>query len=218
MYNKNISILKRKYQLNPMAYGGSYANSLANYADLYNEMERVDSQLVLLKESYSIFNKLVQKNPRRFERDFADVVLELGNVMYVQKSYKESVRYYGEVIPLFREFVKTSPNQYMRKLSSSLIYISSAEIFNNNYSNAESFAREGIEVNPDEEYHYSNLATSLLFQGKYSKAEKIYRKYREEYSNVFLDDLIQYAEAGVIPKKCEADVEKIKKILNETSH
>lgn len=33
--------------------------------------------------------------------------------------------------------------------------------------------------------------------------------------NGSLDDLRQYAEGGVIPKECEVDVEKIKKILNE---
>jgi hypothetical protein len=31
----------------------------------------------------------------------------------------------------------------------------------------------------------------------------------------FLDDFKQFAEAGVISPECEADVEKIKKLLNE---
>ena len=61
----------------------------------------------------------------------------------------------------------------------------------------------------------SNLAAALLFQGKYAEAEKIYRQYKDEQKDSFLDDFKQFAEAGVIPKEYEVDVEKIKKILME---
>ena len=62
---------------------------------------------------------------------------------------------------------------------------------------------------------YTNLAAALLFQGKHTEAEKIYRQYKSELSDSFLDDFKQFAEAGVIPPECEADVEKIKQLLSE---
>ena len=55
--------------------------------------------------------------------------------------------------------------------------------------------------------------TILLFQGRYKEAEQIYQQYKDELKDSILDDFNQFAEAGVIPKKYEADVEKIKKIL-----
>ena len=61
----------------------------------------------------------------------------------------------------------------------------------------------------------TNLAAALLFQGKYAEAEKIYRQYKDELKDSFLDDFKQFAEAGVIPKEREADVERIKKMLGE---
>ena len=61
----------------------------------------------------------------------------------------------------------------------------------------------------------ANLAHALLFQGKYAEAEKIYREYKSELKDSFLDDFRQFAEAGVIPKEREADVERIKRMLNE---
>ena len=61
----------------------------------------------------------------------------------------------------------------------------------------------------------SNLAAALLFQGKYAEAEQVYRQYKEELKESFLNDFKQFAEVGVIPKEYEADVEKIKQILNK---
>ena len=214
MYKRNIDISKRKYAINPIAYGGPYANMLANFANLYGEMERVDSQLVLLKESYSILKKLTNHNSERYSRDYADVSLELGNVLFTQESYLESANYYADAIPIFRQLAQKTPKRFLHKLSSSLLYISSAEIFNQKFKESELYAREGIEVDPGEINHYTNLAASLLLQGKYTEAKSIYRQYKKEAKESFLDDLKQYTEKGIIPKEFEADVRKIRNYLD----
>ena len=81
--------------------------------------------------------------------------------------------------------------------------------------NITSKTREGLQVDSTQYWIASNLAAALLFQGKYVEAEKIYRQYKEELKDSFLDDFKQYAEAGVIPPEYEADVEKIRKLLEE---
>ena len=83
------------------------------------------------------------------------------------------------------------------------------------YAESEHLAREGLAVDSTQHFIYSNLAAALLFQGKYAEAEKIYREYKSELKDSFLDDFRQFAEAGVIPKEREADVERIKRMLNE---
>ena len=80
---------------------------------------------------------------------------------------------------------------------------------------AEEYAREGLAVDSSLTFIYSNLASSLLMQGKYSEAEKLYRQYKAELKDAFLSDFKDFEEAGVIPKKRRKDVEKIKKMLNE---
>ena len=100
---------------------------------------------------------------------------------------------------------------YARKLGSQSFYA----IFTKRYKEAGQLAREGLAVDATMHWIASNLAASLLFQGKYAEAEKIYRQYKQELKEAFLDDFRQFAEAGVIPKECEADVEKIKKMLND---
>ena len=81
--------------------------------------------------------------------------------------------------------------------------------------NITSKTREGLQVDSTQYWIASNLAAALLFQGKYVEAEKIYRQYKKELKDSFLDDFKQYAEAGVIPPEYEADVEKIRKLLEE---
>ena len=88
-------------------------------------------------------------------------------------------------------------------------------LFMKQYTESEQYAREGLSVDPTKHWLASNLAAALLFQGKYVEAEKIYQQYKSELKDGFLDDFQQYAEAGVIPKEREADVERIKKLLNE---
>ena len=83
------------------------------------------------------------------------------------------------------------------------------------FAQAEQYAREGLQVDSTKHFIYANLAASLLFQGKYEEAEQIYRQYKEELKDGFLDDFRQYAEAGVIPKEHEAEVERIKQMLEE---
>lgn len=58
------------------------------------------------------------------------------------------------------------------------------------------------------------LAISCLAQTQQGMAYR-YRKYKDELKDDLLDDFKQYAEAGVIPPEYEADVEKIKRLLEE---
>ena len=59
------------------------------------------------------------------------------------------------------------------------------------------------------------IAAALLFQGKIEEAEKIYRQYKSEFKDGFLDDFAEYERLQVIPKEYMADVERIKAMLKE---
>ncbi|MGM9736040.1 MAG: hypothetical protein ACI3ZL_06475 [Candidatus Cryptobacteroides sp.] len=43
----------------------------------------------------------------------------------------------------------------------------------------------------------------------------MYRQYKSEFKDVFLDDFAEYERLGVIPEERKADVERIKAMLNE---
>ena len=44
---------------------------------------------------------------------------------------------------------------------------------------------------------------------------QIYRQYKDELKDSFLDDFKQFAEAGVIPEERKTDVKRIREMLNE---
>ena len=88
-------------------------------------------------------------------------------------------------------------------------------ILTKQFTLAETYSKEALEVDSTKHIVYSNLAAALLFQGKFQEAEKIYRQYKSELKEVFISDFEEFTKAGVIPKNREEDVEKIKKMLKE---
>ncbi len=62
----------------------------------------------------------------------------------------------------------------------------------------------------------TNLASSLLFSGKFEKAKEVYEKYRDQnlsgetkFREAFLNDLTELENLGIT----HPDVEKIRKLL-----
>jgi hypothetical protein len=61
----------------------------------------------------------------------------------------------------------------------------------------------------------------LLFQNRFSEAEKIYKelsqikKNNETYVQLLLEDFKELEKAGAVPERHKVDVEKIRKMLRE---
>lgn len=83
------------------------------------------------------------------------------------------------------------------------------------FKEAENTATNALSIDNKKKWIKINLAAALLFQGKYSEAENIYLQYKGEFKKEMLDDLETFSSNGIIPKEREADVEKIKIMLNE---
>ena len=83
------------------------------------------------------------------------------------------------------------------------------------FEEGELHSLEALKVDSTQHLAYTNLAAAYLLQGKYEAAEQLYRQYKSELKEGFLSDFDELAKAGVIPAERMADVEKIKKMLNE---
>lgn len=83
------------------------------------------------------------------------------------------------------------------------------------FEEGELHSLEALKVDSTQHLAYTNLAAAYLLQGKYQAAEKLYRQYKNEFKDGLLTDFDELAKAGVIPVERLADVEKIKKMLNE---
>lgn len=83
------------------------------------------------------------------------------------------------------------------------------------FAESEKQAQDALAIDPSQHWIVTNLAAALLFQGKYEEAEKTYLQYKEELKDNFLNDFKDFGDAGIIPESHQAEVERIKQILNE---
>ncbi len=92
------------------------------------------------------------------------------------------------------------------------------QLFAQQFGAAEQAAIEGLAVDPSQEWIKTNLASALLFQGKYPEAKNIYMEYKAKpfkdsmnFSDAFLQDLLELEKAGIT----HPDMEKIRKLLQK---
>lgn len=83
------------------------------------------------------------------------------------------------------------------------------------YTEAEMAAREGIAADETQHWIYTNVAASLLMQGKYSEAEATYMQWKTELKRSFLNDFQIFESRNMLSEELKTEIEKIKKMLNE---
>jgi len=79
-------------------------------------------------------------------------------------------------------------------------------LFIKDYSQSEESARKALEFDPEQTWVKTNLAHALLFQNRFSEAEKIYRELSQNltgnatFTQTLLDDFESLEKAGAIPE------------------
>ena len=114
-----------------------------------------------------------------------------------------------------RRLVEDNPPAYNPYLAETLDCWAFLKNLLGQFNKAEQMSIEAIDIDSSQLFLYTNLAASLLLQGKYEEAEAIFLEYKDELEDYFLDDFEQFEAAGIIPEEREADVERIKKMLLE---
>lgn len=208
LYLKHLHVNRAK--LEP-----EYASLLINHVYFYMSTSRFTESEAMLKESLDIYHRLAQSNPQAYEPYVAHALNGLGTLYSNTQRLTEAVAMFKESLEILRRLAQANPQALRGDYAATIGNQSWCAIFMKQYAESEQLAREGLAIDSTQHFIYSSLAAALLFQGKYSEAEKIYLQYKTEQKESFLDDFSLFADAGVIPKECEADVEKIKKLLNE---
>jgi tetratricopeptide (TPR) repeat protein len=93
-------------------------------------------------------------------------------------------------------------------------------LFIKEYKKSEQSARQALKLDNTQTWVKTNLAHALLFQNRFSEAEKMYKELslikRNEnvtYMQIFLEDFEALEKAGAIPEKHKNNVEKIRNML-----
>ena len=214
MYKEVLAILRRLAQSNPQAYEPDVAQIHYNIGLLKVNQEQYTDAVPAFEEALDIYRRLTKVNPAK-QQQYEGSLYWLSQLYSAVNNYSTTYRINQEWLPILKTKYEDNSDDWRSDYAGTLGNQSFNAIFMKQYAEAEQLAREGLAVDSTRHFIFANLAAALLFQGKYAEAEKIYRQYKGELKDSFLDDFKQFAEAGVIPKEREADVEKIKRMLNE---
>lgn len=213
--NVSVGILGKEHPdaINCYKQLNSLADELTRQGLLKVKEQEWGAAVKLLESALTAHELLAQTNIS-YDGSVIDMIHKLLGDIYSQAdAYEDAYRHYLAALDMFRLEFQKNPDKGRDNYSGLLNNLSCFAIFLKNFEQAEKFAREGIGVNPNMHIIYTNLAASLLFQGKTKEAETIYKQYKEEFKDGFLDDFQQFEKAGVIPQERRADVEHIKKVL-----
>ena len=213
-YQEALGIRRRLAKTNPQVYEPDEAMTLYNMGLLYIQQEDYLKAIPVFEEALPIYRRLVQNNST-FENSYE------GSLYWLTQLYpltEEHAKYYEvneEWLLKLKGWYQEDAESYQENYVNSLGNQSFQCIFVKQFEKAEQYAREGLSIDSSKLFIQTNLAASLLFQGKHNEAEAIYRQYKEELKDGFLQDLQDFEAAGVIPKERMADVERIRKMLSK---
>ena len=210
-----MEIRKRLAEQNPQLNESIVANLLQDLALIYFNTQRYSESEAMYKECLEIRRKLAEQNPETTEIDLVQTLQNLADLYLNTQRYSESEAMYKECLEILRKLAEQYPEQYKKDLAICFNNLSFNCIFISKYVEAELYICKALEIDNSEVLLYSNLASSLLLQGKFEDAQVIYRQYKNKLKEGFLSDFEAFEKANVIPKEYYEDVEKIKQMLNE---
>ena len=215
MYLSAMEIFRELTVANPQAYEPDLARTRNNLGNLYRDTQRYGESEEMYLSAVEIYQRLSVANPQVYEPDLARTRNNLGCLYDNTQRYKESEEMYLSVLTVYQRLTIANPQVYEPYLVRACNNLSFLFLAQGNFEEAERYAREGSKYDFTHHAIYTNLAASLLLQGRYAEAEEIYLRYKEELKEDFLSDFEDFYRRGIIPPEREDDVERIKKLLSK---
>ena len=210
-----MEIRRRLAAANPQVYEPDLAMTQYNLGCLYSDTQRYEDSEKMYLSAMEIRRRLAVANPQVYEPDLADTQYNLGCLYYNIQRYEESGEMYLSALEVYQRLTAADPQVYEPYLVRACNNLSFLFLAQGNFEDAERYAREGSKYDSTHHTIYTNLAASLLLQGRYTEAEEIYLRYKEELKEDFLSDFENSYQRGIIPPEREDDVEQIKKLLSK---
>ena len=215
MHLSAVEIYQRLTIVNPQVYEPDLAMAQSNLGTLYKDTRRYEDSEKLCLSAMEIRRRLAAANPQVYEPDLADTQYNLGCLYYNIQRYEDSEEMYLSALEVYQRLTAVNPQVYEPYLVRACNNLSFLFLAQGNFEEAERYAREGSKYDFTHHAIYTNLAASLLLQGRYAEAEEIYLRYKEELKEDFLSDFEDFYRRGIIPPEREDDVERIKKLLSK---
>ena len=216
MYLEVLEIYSRLAKDDPEALKSALAQTLNDLGQLKMNQELYNEAISYFNDASALFKEPTNTeiSPQQWF-EYGKSLYYLSNLYSAINEHRKCYDTYEEFISILRNHFLHQPdynrNDYVEALGSQSFQC----IFVGQLEKAEQYAREALSIDPTQHWINTNLAASLLLQGKYNDAEALYRQYKDELKDSFLDDFNEFEAEGIILKERMADVERIRKMLNE---
>ena len=215
MYKAAIAIYERLYEGAPQQYLSRLAKRYFDYGMAMLNNNKSNEAIEPVERSLKLCKDMMNDKPDKAL--YAANLSCLVGLHNTNKDYATAYTYNKELLPLLKANYDDDAVKWKVVYSGQLLSQSFYANVLGKFEEGELHSLEALKVDSTQHLAYTNLAAAYLLQGKYEAAEKLYRQYKSELKEGFLSDFDELAKAGVIPAERMADVEKIKKMLNESN-
>lgn len=213
-YYKEALELGRRLSETDKKYEFGLSELLYNIAQYKGMVEQYEEAIIIAQESTEICQQLLDKEQNAQLLYLSDLSL-LANLYTNHMEFDEAQRIYQRLLPLLKDTAVEGDDAARQEYAINLGNASYCALMKSLFTEAERYATEALSFDPAQYWINTNLAASLLLQGKYNDAEALYRQYKDELKDNYLQDFNDFEAASIIPKERKADVERIRKMLNE---
>ena len=217
-YEEALEIRRTLAIENPKTYLPHLAEIVYNLGILHDNVHEYPKALKKYEEALEIYRQLAADNPKTYLFYLAISLNNLGVVHAHLHEYPQASKEYEKALEIYRQLAADNPKMYSKSVGMALTNLSWCYLITKEYSKSEQSARQAMELG--RKLGKPMLAYALLFQNRFSEAEVIYKELsqtiyenNETHTQLFLDDLEELEEMGVIPEECKDNVEKIRKML-----
>ena len=213
MYKTAIAIYERLYEGAPQQYQSRLAEGYYWYGMSMIHNNKHHDAIAPFERSLKLCKDMM--NDETGKSLYVLNLSFLGHLHSNDKDYATAYSYNKELLPLLKANYGEDAPIWKTEYNNKLIQQSFCANLLGKFEEGEHHSLEALKVDSTQHLAYTNLAAAYLLQGKYQAAEKLYRQYKNEFKDGLLTDFDELVKAGVIPVERLADVEKIKKMLNE---
>ena len=213
MYKSALKIYSHLYESNPQIYKNKLKECYYWLGNAMIATEKIQEAKEPFMHSLNLARKMTDAEIDSVT--YSGSLYFLSIISFKEKDYASAYKYNVELLPLLHSLyigdAEIWKTDYLGQLVSQSFYANLLGKF----KEGEHYSLEALKVDSTQHVAYTNLATALLFQGRVEEAEKLYRQYKAEFKEDFLDDFAEFERLGVIPEERKKDVERIKAMLNE---
>ena len=214
-FMESLDIYRAMVKDSPRSYLPILAKGLYDQAIRYYQNDDMEKSEALFQESLDAYRTLGSLNGNAYLPEVAKLLRNMATVCDKRQQWDKAGKMYEEELSINQTLASSFPGEYTSHVARTYGNLSNHAILIKDFDKAIEYARQGLALDESRLFIQANLAAALLFKGEQEPAMAIYRKYKKELRDTFLDDFRQFEALGIIPQEAQQAVKTIKQFINQ---